>query len=354
MDNPTDYIVHSDATLITAMTQIDFSEKGIVFVVDKATHGLLGSLSDGDVRRYLLQDGSLSSNVTQTMNKNPIKANSGRSFSELEKILEEKQIDAIPLVDTEGRIESIYFKGDHEKIVPKEQLCLPVVIMAGGKGTRLAPYTYVLPKPLIPVSGKTIIEHIMDQFIEYGCDQFSIIVNYRKNLIKAFFQDEASPYQVAFIDEFEFQGTGGGLSLLEEKINGTFFMTNCDILVDCDFSDLLNYHRENKHILTMVGAEMSMTVPYGTVISDESGNVNGFTEKPSYDFVANTGVYLIEPEFLDYIPKNTFIHITDVIEKCISAKQSIGVYKIKEDAWLDMGQHESLAEMVNKLQNKEK
>lgn len=351
MNNPADYLVTSDQSILSAMTQIELNGSRIVFVIEPTErHKLVGALSDGDIRRYILKGHSLSEATVNAMNKNPISAYIGQNSDvELEQLLLERGINIIPLLNDSGAVEHVFLKGDSDLKQTKPILNIPVVIMAGGKGTRLAPYTNVLPKPLIPVADKTIIEHIMDRFLEYGCSHFEMIVNYRKNLIKAFFGEDNNTYDVDFVEENKFQGTGGGLSLIKDKINETFFMTNCDILVKGDYEKLLNFHQENEHILTMVGAEMSMTVPYGTVLSDSSGKVSKLEEKPSFSFVSNTGLYIIEPRFLDYIPEDTFIHITDVIDNCINAGESVGVYNIGEKDWLDMGQHEGLDEMTKQL-----
>lgn len=352
MNNPKDFIIKSDATILAAMAQIDHAAKGIIFIIDQRTERLIGSLSDGDIRRYMLKGKSLSENVQEAMNKKPFSLFWGQENDNvISEILLDKKFKAIPLINDSGQIERIYFEGQEPFIKKRQDLNVPVIIMAGGKGTRLAPYTDILPKPLIPIAGKTIVEHIMDQFIEVGCSQFEMIVNYRKNLIKAFFQDEDNPYQVNFTDEIQFQGTAGGLSLIKDKVNETFFMTNCDILVQCDFEELLNFHRKNNNILTMVGAEMSLTVPYGTIIADSNGKVNDFTEKPSFNFISNTGLYVIEPNFLKLIPDDTFIHITEIIKNCITQNLNIGVYKVPQDNWLDMGEHDALQKMTKRLKN---
>ena len=221
--------------------------------------------------------------------------------------------------------------------------------MAGGKGTRLYPYTQILPKPLIPIGDKTITEHIMDRFIEHGCDKFTMIVNYKKHFIRSYFIENEEQRNIEFINEDEFLGTGGGLKLLENKMQSTFFMTNCDILVEEDYSEILKYHKIQRNIITMVCAVKNMTIPYGTVDIREDGSVIGLKEKPEFTFITNTGFYVIEPELLRLIPENTFIHVTDLIQQCIEEEKKVGVYKISEDKWLDMGQLDELERMKEKL-----
>ena len=202
---------------------------------------------------------------------------------------------------------------------------------------------------MIPIGEKTITEHIISRFHEYGCEHFDMIVNYKKNFIKSYFLDNENTYDVNFIDETEFLGTGGGLRLLKGRYKTPFFMTNCDILIEEDYAKIFEYHQKNKNIITMVCAEKNMIIPYGTVEVSKDGQAMGLKEKPSLSFTTNTGFYVIEPEFLELIPDNTFIHITDVIQKCIDMEKGVGVYTISEEKWLDMGQMEELEKMKKKL-----
>lgn len=340
-----DYIIGTEYTVVDALKQIDKNSKGIVYVCKNKV--LCGSVTDGDVRRHILNKGNISDNITTIMNSNPIFCHIWEKEYAQDKMVQQ-HIRSMPILDEERKIIDIIFIND-EIGVEKQQLNVPVVIMAGGKGTRLYPYTQILPKPLIPVGEKTITEHIMSRFEEYGCRHFDMIVNYKKNFIKSYFLDNENTYDVNFIDENEFLGTGGGLKLLEGRCDKTFFMTNCDILVEEDYAKILEYHQKNHNIITMVCAEKNMIIPYGTVEMSREGKASALKEKPSLSFITNTGFYVIEPEFLKMIPDNTFIHITDVIQKCIDERKDVGVFTISEDKWLDMGQMEELEKMKKKL-----
>ena len=340
-----DYLIDANYSIINAMQQIDKNAKGIVYVLKD--NRLFGVITDGDIRRFLLKDGDLNENVLRIANKNP-KYLTEESEELVFQKMRELKVRSVPIVNSNGEIIKVFF---NDEVVERDKavLDIPVVIMAGGKGTRLYPYTQILPKPLIPIGEKTITEHIMSRFEEYGCRHFDMIVNYKKNFIKSYFQDNENAKDVCFIEEEEFQGTGGGLKLLEGKYQGTFFMTNCDILIEEDYSKILEYHQSSHNIITMVCAEKNMVIPYGTVEVSKEGRATDLKEKPSFSFITNTGFYVIEPEFLDMIPDNTFIHITDVIQKCIDLGKSVGVYKISEDKWLDMGQLEEMEKMKKKL-----
>lgn len=340
-----DYIVDKSCSVIDAMQKININAKGVVYVCEKQI--LCGSITDGDIRRHILNEGSIGDSVTVIMNTTPSYCHVSDKDMVQSKMLQQ-HIRSMPILDNQNKIVDIIFINEKEDI-SKPQLNIPVVIMAGGKGTRLYPYTQILPKPLIPIGEKTITEHIMSRFEEYGCCHFDMIVNYKKHFIKSYFLDNENTTDVEFVEESEFLGTGGGLKLLEGKYQDTFFMTNCDILIEEDYAKILDYHRKNHNIITMVCAEKNMVIPYGTVEVSEEGQALALKEKPKFSFVTNTGFYMIEPEFLGMIPGNTFIHITDVIQKCIDSQKNVGVYKIPEEKWLDMGQMEEMERMRQKL-----
>lgn len=341
----TDYLVGRECSVVNAIKQINSNCKGIVYVSENGQ--LYGSVTDGDIRRHILNKGSLDDNITSIMNSNPICCYLQDKESAQNK-MSQSGIRSIPILNEENKIIEILFINEKTNFT-KKQLNIPVVIMAGGKGTRLYPYTQILPKPLIPVGNKTITEHIISRFQEYGCSCFDMIVNYKKNFIKSYFLDNENTYDVNFVDETEFLGTGGGLKLLKGRYETSFFMTNCDILIEEDYAKILNYHQKKNNIITMVCAEKNMLIPYGTVEMSKDGKVSALKEKPSLSFITNTGFYVIEPEFLDMIPDNTFIHITDVIQNCIDVGKDVGVYTIQEEKWLDMGQMEELEKMKKKL-----
>lgn len=340
-----DYLIDTNYSIISAMQQIDKNAKGIVYVLQNKK--LLGVITDGDIRRFLLGNGTVNDNVLQIMNHYPHYLQEGQEENALAE-MHRLKIRSMPVLNSENEIIRIIF--DDEIIEKKKEvLNIPVVIMAGGKGTRLYPYTQILPKPLIPIGEMTITEHIMSRFEEYGCSHFDMIVNYKKHFIKSYFLDNEKAVDVNFIEETEFLGTGGGLRLLKGKYQGPFFMTNCDILIEEDYSKIIDSHKYNNNTITMVCAEKNMVIPYGTVEVSNDGQARALKEKPSFSFTTNTGFYVIEPEFLDMIPENTFIHITDVIQKCIDIGKRVGVYKVSEEKWLDMGQMEELEKMKKKL-----
>lgn len=352
MENTMDirnYIVEENVSVFDTMKKIDIGARGIAFVCNGMK--LRAVVTDGDIRRYILGGGSLERSVYEIAHKMPI-CLTEQQEDQAGEIMRQHSITAVPIVDELGEILRIRFIKEElssKEIKPKRHLGLPLVIMAGGKGTRLKPYTDILPKPLIPVGDKTITEHIMDRFAEYGCGQVMMIVNYKKDFIKAYYTDNEIPRDIVFVEEDTYLGTGGGLGLLTDRMQGTFFMSNCDILVDADYADILDYHEQSGNVITVVCAEKRFEVPYGTIHIDQDGQVIQLKEKPHFNYHVNTGFYVIEPSFLKKIPCNTFIHITDVIEKCVAEGERVGSYLIADEAWMDMGQFDELEKMKERL-----
>lgn len=343
--NITDFMAAEEQTVLEVMRIIDSNTKGVAFICKD--NKLLAVVTDGDIRRYILRNGNLNASVREIANYKP-KYVTNQSTIDYFEYMKKYSITALPVLGKNKKILTIRFLYDNKPIL-NSNLNVPVVIMAGGKGTRLYPYTQILPKPLIPITDKTIAEIIMDHFEAFGCKNFDMIVNYKKNFIKSFFMDNEIKRNINFIDEAEFYGTGGGLKLLEGKYSESFFVTNCDILVEDDYSEMMKYHKEQKNIITIVSATKNTTIPYGTIQVNTEGHVVKLIEKPSYSFLTNTGLYILEPRFLDLIPANTFIHITDVIQNCVDSGEKVGIYPISEHAWMDMGQMEELEKMRERL-----
>jgi len=229
------------------------------------------------------------------------------------------------------------FKKESRKL--RVNLDIPVVIMAGGKGTRLKPITNILPKPLIPLGEKTILEEIMDQFVEVGCCNFFMSVNYKAEMIKHYFNSlKNSVYNIEYFQETKPLGTAGSMYLLKDEINSTFFVSNCDIIIDQELSEIYNFHKKNKNLITIISVLKHYNIPYGTIETKKGGKLVSITEKPDLTFQINSGMYILEPELLDEIPKDSFFHITELIDKLIAQERNVGVFPISEGSWKDIGE----------------
>ena len=341
--NYKNYLVEKNIKIKEAMKRIDVTKPKILFVAEN--NKLIGALTDGDVRRYLMAGGSIEDSVDKACNKKLKKI--AHSKDEAINMLDKNYI-AIPIIDDKKNILDIYI-GRKEVKTKKKKINVPVVINAGGKGTRLDPFTKILPKPLIPVGELPIIEHIMQRYEEAGCFDFSIIVNYKKQLIKSYFSEIDRKYNIHWVDENEPLGTGGGLSLLRNKIKDTFFFISCDNLLLADYEDIIRFHKKNKNDITMICARKKITIPYGIVNTNDKNVLETIEEKPEYSFLTNTAMYVIEPAILKDIKKNTRIDFPDIIKMEKEKGRKIGVYSVEEDDWLDMGVMSELEKMRIRL-----
>lgn len=329
-------------TVSEAMQRIDRNSYGILFLTDTYGH-LIGCITDGDIRRFLLAGGRMDGAALEVANRNPKIA---KTVDEARHLYHKKNYIVIPIVDDEEVIIDLY-AGETGDIVKKQHnpLNIPVVINAGGKGTRLDPYTRILPKPLIPVGELPIIEHIMMEYQSYCCDEFHIIVNYKKDLLKAYFADLERRYSITWYDEEKPLGTGGGLSLLRGKFNDTFFFANCDALLTANYESIIRFHKDNGNIITMICAYKNLNIPYGVVEMGADGIIEDIKEKPLMSFLTNTGIYIVEPEVIDDIKDDESIGFPDIIERERKKGKKVAVFPVSESDWMDMGQLPELEKM---------
>lgn len=256
----------------------------------------------------------------------------------------------MPVVDEDGNLVDVYLWNDMFKYSEpehREKINLPVVIMAGGKGTRLKPITNVIPKPLIPVGDKTILEIIMDQFESIGCKKFYMSVNYKADIMELYLSQLEHKYNVEFFMEDKPLGTIGSVSLLKGKITTPFFVSNCDSINDQDYRDVYDYHVQNKNDLTIVTMVKNFRIPYGVIETGEDGIMTALREKPELNYQVNTGAYILNPECIDEIPLGEFFHITHLMEKIKARGGRVGCFPVSEGAWHDMGEWPEYLKMIN-------
>lgn len=343
--NIKDFCIDITSSLRSAMKKLDANACNILFILDSGK--LFATLTDGDIRRFLLAGNGLDDSVEKAGNRSPKIA---RDVAQAKKLYHKKNYIAIPIVDEEGILIDIYFgEQGTKKIYKPFPNPVPVVINAGGKGTRLDPFTRVLPKPLVPVGDLPIIEHIAQEFKKYGCQDYHVIVNYKKELIKAYFNEAENTYDLHWYNEDKPLGTGGGLSLLKGQLKETFFFTNCDILLLSDYESMLRFHKENHNTITMICAYKTLTVPYGVIEMGKNGSITQMKEKPELSFLTNTGMYIVEPEVIEDIQDGVAIGFPDVIAMEQSKGKKVAVYPISENEWMDMGQIPELEQMRKKL-----
>lgn len=326
-------------------------EGGEKIILITRNRKLTGVVTDGDVRRWILKKGSFDHMVCQLMHRNPHVLLSTDTAKARQKMLD-FHIEAIPVVDDDNiPIDVIFLREVIEKDQKQyEQINVPVVIMAGGKGSRLYPYTNVLPKPLIPIGTTTILEKIIESFRKNGCNEFALVLNYKKNLIKAYLDDKEKEYLVRYVEEDDYWGTCGGIKLLQNQLEGTFFVSNCDVLLDLDYAKLLHYHQQNRNEITSVTFLKRMQIPYGVIELGDGGTVRGLIEKPSQIYNVNTGIYLMEPSVIKDIPDSQTYDMPDLINKLLKEKRSVGAYPVTENRWRDMGEMSQLQRMLEDFQ----
>ncbi len=339
-----------DEDLLSALKQMDKIDKKLLLVFD--AEKFINVLSVGDIQRAILENVPLGSPVKNILREKTRVAKQGESQSSIKEIMRENRIECMPVVDQNNNLVEILFWEDvfdkNEKI-SKSKLNLPVVIMAGGKGTRLKPLTNVIPKPLIPLGDKTIAEEIMNRFVDVGCSDFYLSVNYKAETIKHYFEQlKNNTYQLSYFQEEKPLGTAGSLFLIKDKIDTTFFVSNCDIIIDEDYSEILKYHQENKNELTIVSALKHYSIPYGTIKTGAKGGLTELIEKPELTFQINSGMYILEPHLLKEIPENNFFHITHLIENIMKRKGKVGVFPVSEGSWTDIGEWNVYLDKINK------
>jgi dTDP-glucose pyrophosphorylase len=346
-------LINKDATVREAMKLLDETAEKILFVIEN-DNKLFGSLTDGDIRRWILGDGKLDVAVEKVCFKETYFVFTKYEIEKVKDEILKRKILYVPVVDNRKIIKEflVWDKIFDGKVTRKiyDKLDIPVVIMAGGLGSRLDPFTRILPKSLIPIGDKTIIEKIIEKFLDYKINHFYITVNHKAKIIKSYFEELQPDYKVSFLAEDKPLGTVGALKFLEDEINGDILLTNCDIIIDADYYDLILHHKESKNLITLVASVKHYHIPYGICEVETGGQLVNINEKPEYEFLVNTGMYVINSAALKYIPKNKFFHVTHLIEQAKLSGENVGIYPIGENSWVDTGEWAEYKKTISKLE----
>jgi dTDP-glucose pyrophosphorylase len=311
---------------------IDSGALKIALIVDDSKR-LLGTVTDGDIRRGILKGCSLEDDVQQVMNTNPTVAYQSDGQEKILALMRHKQINQIPVVDGDGSVVGLEVL---EVILERPQRDNWVVFMAGGMGSRLKPLTDEIPKPLLKIGSKPILETILENFLEYGFKRFYISLNYKGELIEEHFGDGSRwGIEIRYLREKEKLGTAGALALLPEKPVMPVLVMNADVLTKVNFQQLLDFHQEHKAQATMCVREYDFQVPYGVVKIDKH-RIYSIEEKPIQRFFVNAGIYVLEPETLQLISENTNFDMPTLFQKLIANKKETAVFPVRE-YWLDVG-----------------
>lgn len=345
-------LLNEMATVKEAMKFLDKTAEKILFIVDE-NNSLKGALTDGDIRRWILKDGSLNAKVVEVCNQDCYHVHLGFNLEVVKKEILQRKIVYVPVVNDLNIViefliwDNLFDSGIKRKTL--RSLDIPVVIMAGGKGTRLDPFTKILPKPLIPIGDKTILELIIDKFVDFGVTDFTLSVNYKAKIIKSYFEEISPDYSISYIDEDVPLGTAGSLGSFDPGYAKCFFVTNCDIIISADYSEILQFHYENMNDITVVASLKHIKIPYGVCKLGPEGLLDTIDEKPENDYLISTGMYIVNPNLLDLIPRGSVYHMTNLIEDANSVGKRIGVFPISENSWIDTGEWVEYQKAVKKL-----
>ena len=343
------FLIDHKSRTISAIKKINKIGGQSLIVVEKKNK-LKGILSSYDLRKAIMNKNILNKNITKIYNTKPkyiysdqIKKNISSIYFKL------KKLDIFPVVDKKSKkvIDVLtYKKLKNFKNKKLRRINCPVVIMAGGKGTRLKPYTEVLPKPLLPINKKPAIRHILEKFQNHKPSKFFITVNYKAELLKSYFSETQGNFNISIINEDKPLGTAGSLYYLKKKIKNSFFLTNCDTIVNTDYFKILQDHKKNKNDITTVVANKIFTIPYG-VCNTKNDNLI-LSEKPKLKFKVNTGLYILESNIMKLIKTKSVLDFNTLLNKSIQNKKKIGYYEIKDKDWIDVGQMDKYKYFLNK------
>lgn len=334
-------LINIDSNILSAIKKLDVEALRVLLVIDDLQR-LLGIITDGDIRRYLLKQGNLEESVEKVMNKNPITASLSENQDQLLMKMHSLGILHLPIVDDKKRVvgletfDSLFVKNTRDNLV---------VFMAGGAGKRLHPLTADCPKPLLKIGDKPISEILLDNFIKSGFKKFYFSVNYKSNMIRDYYGSGARwGVTIEYIEENAALGTAGSLSLLPIVPDKPFFVINADILTNINFGHVLDFHQEHapKAQATICVRQYQNTIPFGVVnITENDHQLIDIEEKPTKNYFVNAGIYILEPKNLEHLAFNTYCDMPNFLTQLVKKGLSITTFPIRE-YWLDIGHHDNL------------
>lgn len=339
-----DLFVYKSTTVKESLKKLNETAARVLLVVD-GRGKLLGTITDGDIRRFILKGKSFDEPIEEVYNRKPtVMHKTEFSDKKVRELLLEKKIELLPILDGKGRAvdfvtwKQVFLEFEKHPTLAVEPIDAPVVIMAGGKGERMGPFTKILPKPLIPIGDKTIMEIIIDEFRAHGVKEYYLTLNYKAAMIESYFNYIERDYMIEFLKEETFLGTAGSLRLLREKIRCPFIVSNCDVIVKANFAEVLKYHSAKKACLTVLSSIQHHKIPHGLVHFKTGGSVVDIVEKPEYTFNVSTGVYVVSPEAINLIPPDRPYDMTNLIKALIKRKMKVAMYPVSESDYIDIGQ----------------
>lgn len=344
-------MINPDASLLDALKKMD-QIKHKLLIVSNMKDDFLGLISIGDIQRSIIKNISMEEKVINVIRKDLFYAHEETTIESIRSLMLQHRLEYMPVINKSKKLIDIHFWEDlfGNKDFPKrKELNIPVVIMAGGIGSRLQPITHILPKPLIPLRKKSVIEEIIDRFQDAGTKEFYISVNYKADFIKEYLDSQKNEsFKISYIREEKPLGTAGSLHLLKGVLNSPFFVSNCDIIIEEDFSNIYDYHIQNNNDITIVAALKHTKLSYGIIETSEEGLLSSMKEKPEFTFKINSGMYILNPNVLEAITPNKFLHITELISILQKKGHRIGVFPVSEKSWKDIGDWENYIKLISK------
>ena len=326
------HTITKDKSLLEALSVInDLAPDPLVLFVLDEEQRMVGTLTDGDSRRALITGASVNDTVEKIMHRdfNYMKVEELDDVKELKR-QKDLQMRLVPVLDKERHIVEIV---NLEKY--KTRLPVDAVLMAGGRGERLRPLTEKTPKPLLPVGDKTIIDHNIDRLISYGVKHINVTVNYLKEQIEEHFVEPRGEVKVHTVREPKYLGTIGGIRFVKDFYNDTVLVMNSDLFTNINYEEFYIHFKEHDAEMSVAAVPYTVSVPYG-IFDLEGREIQGLIEKPTYNYYANAGIYLIKRHVLDEIPEDTFFNATDLIEKLIAENKKVIRFPLN-GTWIDIG-----------------
>ena len=322
-----------------AIKKLNNTKSKALIVID-SKNKFLGTITDGDIRRAIIKNFRLNDSINSIYNKKSFFLKKNYSAEILKKMVKKRELRIIPILDNEDKVIKVLdlsnkkFSQNYSLVINKN---IQVIIMAGGIGKRMQPYTHVIPKPLLPIQKKPMIEHVLDFFRINGLKSFVISINYKSDLLKTYFKNLRNYKNIKFIEEKKSLGTIGSLSLLRNKKTKNFIISNCDMKFSFPLKDLIDTHSKNKNDATIVVSLKEDSVPYGVFETDNHGNITKMSEKPKISNMINIGLYIFNDKVVNLVKKNKHTDVNELIKKIINHKKfRVELYPVPENSWTDM------------------
>ena len=346
------FIINESMTIRDVVVHMNNNKIHIVICKKKSNKKIIGIFTEGDFRRLIFKGYNIDDEILKYLNKNFIFITKRNTETDVINIFKKHKIDYLPVIN-KNKLINVLERNNYPIINKKSfktKIDNHVIIMAGGKGTRMDPFTRVLPKALAPIGKEPVIRLIINNFKKYGVSEFTLSLNEKSEMIKAYFNQSKNSFKIEYLEETFQMGTVGSLSLIKKKFLKPFFLINCDVLINVNYEDIIKFHKKNKNAITMVASLKRSIIPYGVCNVDKNGFLTDLVEKPSTDNLIVTGLYLINPEILKLIPKKRSFDFPDLIKKASKLNHSIGVYPISQNSFNDVGQWDLYNSTLSKLE----